>query len=252
MKKQETFEELLLSYGYRYDLRIVFEDFLTMVLCAFAFDPLTQKSHYEDLYLETIRKNPSKNDYDKFPVLLSVLVIEMTDEKVPSLGYDVLGSFYEKHLYRKGASQFFTPWPICKFMAKITTTENDTQKPLHVIDPCCGAGRMLVTSAHEIGKEHYYYGINIDLVCVKMTVINLFLNGCFYAEVMCANALTHDDFIVSYKISFLPFGIFRIDNKEDSSLWHMYRESFVNSIKSEKQEIVFDKEINQGEQLNLF
>ena len=68
-----------------------------------------------------------------------------------------------------------------------------------------------------------YYGIDIDHMCVKITVLNLFLNGAFHAEVMCADALKAGDFRVSYRTSFLSLGIYRITEKEQSPLWHRYQ-----------------------------
>ena len=77
-----------------------------------------------------------------------------------------------------------------------------------------------------MGWRHEYYGIDVDHTCVKMTAINLFLNGVFHSEVMCADALRPGDFRMSYRISFLPLGIFRIEEKEKSKLWQMYQNTF--------------------------
>lgn len=219
---KSTFQETLLSMGYRHELRKVFHDFLTLCLCAFAQNPLTGKSHYESDYLATINTYTDQKDRERFSTLLACLTSEMTVQQGNHSGNDVLGSFYEQHLYRKGASQFFTPYPICMFMAAcIEPKESSDQQ--HILDPCCGAGRMLLAHAQLKGTHYYYYGIDIDLVCVKMTVLNLFLNGIFHAEVMCADALNSDDFVVSYKTSLLPFGIFRITEKEYSPLWNRNR-----------------------------
>ena len=56
-----------------------------------------------------------------------------------------------------------------------------------------------------------------------MTALTLFLNGVFHSEVMCGNFLLPDDFQLSYVISLVPFGIFRIDKKDDSRLWNLIR-----------------------------
>ncbi len=142
------------------------------------------------------------------------------EEKVhDSLGNDVLGTFFETHLSNGRNGQYFTPFPVCMFMASITNTDGTTVsgKLLRVIDPSCSSGRMLL-AAHKVKNfgKNYYYGIDIDLTCVKMAALNLFLNGLFHSEVMCANALSPNDFTISYKISYLPFGILKITEKEDS------------------------------------
>ncbi len=226
-KTKETFAGLMRAFGYRHDLRAVFDDFLTMALCAFSIDPSTGKSHDEELYLETIGKYARKEDTDAFPKLLALLVLEMEEQQGSDTGNDVLGTFYEQHLYRKGASQYFTPYPVCSFMAAAGfTPEGRDGPPQNILDPCCGSGRMLLATAERGGRHHGLYGIDLDPVCVRMAAANLFLNGIFSAEVMCADALNPDSFRFSYRTSFLPFGVFRVTEREKSKLWHMHRDSF--------------------------
>ena len=78
-------------------------------------------------------------------------------------------------------------------------------------------------------QHHSYYGIDVDPVCVKISAINLFLNG-LSGELMCANALAPDEFRFGYRLSFLPLGIFKIENKEQSLLWQMHRNSFSKKV----------------------
>lgn len=147
----------------------------------------------------------------------------MEHSKGSGQGNDVLGNFYEQNFSRKNSGQFFTPWPACKFMAQCTVADQpETENPLRVIDPCCGSGRTLLAAAETLGPGQDYFGIDIDHTCVKMTALNLFLNGVFGSEVMCADALMPHSFNISYKISMLPFGIFRVEEREHSRLWHMY------------------------------
>ena len=102
---------------------------------------------------------------------------------------------------------------------------------MRILDPTCGSGRMLLAAHRAQGAGHEYYGIDIDRTCVKMTAINLFFNGIWNGEVMCANALMPDDFIISYHISFSPLGIFKIEEKEQSRLWYMHKNSFTTTDK---------------------
>lgn len=86
-----------------------------------------------------------------------------------------------------------------------------------------------------------------------MTVINLFLTGNFHSEVMCANALIPHDFHISYKTSFLPFGIFKITQKEKSLLWNIQQNSFTQE--KEKAPIIIPSinvETDRGIQISLF
>ena len=221
------------DFQYRNDLSQVFDDFLTMSLCAFSPNPRTGKSHDEDLYMETIARYKASELRHNFPKMLGALILEMEARSL--FGNDILGEYYELNLSKKkGKGQFFTPWPICQFMASCLADENtfERDEPLRIIDPSCGSGRMLLAGAKYNGTQQEYYGIDIDHTCVKMTAINLFLNGIFHGEVMCADALMPNDFQVSYVLSFLPFGIFRITEKEKSPLWHRYNSSF--PLKREK------------------
>lgn len=239
-KKKEAFSDVLLTFNHRYDLRSVFDDLLTITICAFSQNIATGKSYDEDLYMATIARYKPDEVRDIFPKLLALLMLEMEERIDSGFGSDVLGDFYEQNLYSERSSQYFTPWPVCKMMASITMGEDtgETEEPLRILDPSCGSGRMLLAGARTKGTRHEYYGIDVDHTCVKMAAINLFLNGIFHGEVMCADALIPDDFRVSYAISFLPFGIFRIAEKERSKLWHRYKNSF--PLKEEKQKVNVD------------
>jgi len=253
--KKETLASLLKEFEYRYPLRTAFDDFLTLTLCAFSHNPLTGLSHDEELYLQTMEKYKEDSLRHHFPKLLACLTIEMEERNESDMGTDVLGEFYEQHLYRKGASQYFTPWHICSLMAKASTDTIDihaTREPLRILDPCCGSGRMLLASAKENGPEHEYYGIDIDHTCVKMTAINLFLNGMFHSEVMCGDALSPDDYRGSYKISFLPFGVFRVAEKENSWLYLLHKNSFQKVSNDGDKRVAYGATICQAMQLKLF
>lgn len=239
---KQQFYECLHLVGQRFSLHQVFDDFLTMVICAFSQNPLLQQSNYEQEYLQTIGKYKDSKLVEHFPKALAYLVQAMEEDVENSLGNDVLGAFFELHISNGRNGQFFTPTPITEFMNAIVGTDEKTEQPLRVLDPSCGSGRMLL-SAHRMGKgKHELYGIDIDKTCVKMSIINLFLNGAFNAEIMCANALAPNDFVISYKTSLLPFGIFKIENKEQSRLWHMHQNTFPSMHNKEKlsEKIVLD------------
>lgn len=253
--KKDTFVSLMQSFSYRYDLRTVFDDFLTMTICAFSQNPLTGKSHDEDLYLDTIARYAKDELRYNFPKMVASLTTEMEERYESSVGNDVLGEFYEQNLYRKGASQYFTPWPVCELITSCLTGNTVQDQPKRILDPTCGSGRTLLAGAKHFGKSNRYYGIDIDHVCVKMTAINLFLNGIFRSEVMWADALSPECFHMSYAISFLPFGIFRIQDRDNSLLWNLHQNSFVPKQPPPQVITLMPSDVplvNIGAQLKLF
>lgn len=231
-KSDDNFKTLLCSLQPTFDLPTVFNDFLTCSICALSPNPLTGKSHYEGEYLQVMEKYKDSPLRFNFPKAFGALVNEMTDRMEDSNGNDVLGEFFETQLKEKSNNGiFFTPYPICQFMAKSCIDQSEKKEGLRILDPACGSGRMLLASHREAGDGHYYYGIDIDERCVKMATINLMLMGIFKSEIMCANALMPDDFRFSYRISLLPFGIFKITEKEKSPLWLLMQ----NALKANKQ-----------------
>jgi len=254
--KQETFASLMDSFSYKHDVRTVFDDFLTMALCAFSQNIATGMSYDEDLYMTIIVGYP-KELQPLFSQLLALLTLEMEERFDSRSGNDVLGEFYELNFCRKGSGQFFTPYHICDFMAQITCGDHaDTEKPQRIIDPACGSGRTLLAGAKTLGTRHRYYGIDIDHTCVKMTAINLFMNGIFHGEVMWADTMNPNDFRMSYVLSFAPFGVFRIQEKEKSWLWHMQQNALKPKAAKPIPSIILpskeDAPTGNGSQLQLF
>lgn len=258
---KSIFAEIIFKVSYRFSVSQVFADFLTMTIAACTRNPQTGLSHYEEEYLETIARYKDSELRFEFSKAFAALVNEMEDRVHDSNGNDVLGEFFEQHVSSDRKAQFFTPFPICQFMASITgSNASETfqrEKPLRILDPACGSGRMLLAAYKIHGGGNEYYGIDIDQVCVKMTAINLFLNGIWNSEVMCANALAPDDFVISYHISLLPFGIFKIEEREKSLLWHLHQNSFSKPTEKQpekKSNFIFtDKTIDpHGTQMDLF
>ncbi len=210
-----------------YKLMTAFDDFLTMALCACSQNPNTGLSYDEDLYLATVAKYATNPLRHHFPKLFAQLTLEMEARMAEGSSFDILGEFYEEYLARKRLAQTFTPWALAQLVAmtqRIVVSPGD--EPLHIADFGCGSGRLLLAASREFGSQHFYYGIDADETCVKMTALNMLLSGIFKGEVMCADALNLDDFRFSYRTSFMPFGVFRITDKHRSPLWHRQQNSF--------------------------
>ena len=203
----------------------VFDDFLTICLCCLSINPFTGKSVYEDEYMATIGKYDKQLVREHFPKLFAELIIQMQKHVDASGGNDLLGEFFQIHISRGRNGQYLTPKSVTHFMAEIVGLQGDTRKRLNILDPACGSGRMLLAGAQVGGKHHNFYGIDISPVCVKISAINLFLNG-IQGEVMCANALNPNDFRFSYVIKPYALLVRRIVNQEQSLLYQMHKQTF--------------------------
>jgi hypothetical protein len=212
---KQSFAEIILTIGDQFSVPKAFEDFLTMAITACTQNLQTNQSWYEEEYLHTIAYYKDSDRRFLFPQAFAQLVGEMEERTGSSSGNDVLGEFFEHHL--------------CTMIASLTCGEkmpSHSEQPLRILDPACGSGRMLIATHASAPLRNEYYGIDIDRTCVKMTAINLFLNGMWNSEVMCANSLNPDDFAISYRISLVPLGIFKIEEKEKSLLWNLVQNSF--------------------------
>lgn len=142
-------------------------------------------------------------------------------------------------------------------MARCQGEKSENEKPLNILDPACGSGRMLLAASRTLGRENHFYGIDIDEQCAQMTALNLFFNGLFKSEVMWGDALNASNFNISYKIPFLPLGVFRTYEKEKSLPWQMQNNSIVRDVKTNSSSLEFNEKISQllknnNSQLQLF
>lgn len=217
---KNLFANILLKIGHRFSLSKVFDDFLTMAIAACTQNPETKLSYYEDEYLQIIAAYKDSELRHEFPRAFAQLIIEMEERVNSDYGSDVLGEFFEQELSHGRNGQFFTPYPICQFMTSITAANNSLKhkshiEPLRILDPACGSGRMLLAAHRYHGSGNQYYGIDIDMTCVKMTSLNMFLNGMWNSEVMCANSLAIDDFVIAYRLSFFLLEFLKSTKKKN-------------------------------------
>lgn len=116
---------------------------------------------------------------------------EMFNTIVDALEFDINQDFLGKICERLNmtnfkSGQFFTPYPISKFMAEINISALDTtrQKTIQSIaDPCCGTGVMLIAAANVIRekkvplKNYIMYAQDIDQTMALSCYIQLALQG---------------------------------------------------------------------------
>jgi len=197
----------------QYEPGRVFEDFLTMAICAFhrvnIQTQLQEKDEEnENLYMQVVNRY-DKDSINIFPKLLAILKLKILDDPYS----DLLGQYFTEHITRGQNGQFFTPEHICELMILMNGLENETGK--RVLDPACGSGRMLLKSAKH-SPNNYFFGADISATCAKMATINFFLNG-LRGEVAWMNSLSMEWF-GGWHINMNGIGILPI-KKEQSLIW---------------------------------
>ena len=204
------FNSLFSFVSYKHDIARVFDDFLTLVICCLA------RQTQEDWYLQTIRKY-DEDEINNFPKLLGKLFI-IYDRAIKDGDWiDPLGDYYQELAgkYKKqGFGQFFTPKPICDFMAQITVNKKDYGNKIN--DCAAGSGRTLL-AANNVCKGNYYIAQDIDAVCVKMCCINMAFHG-LKGEVHHMDTLRNN----------VPWNSYIINHD-----WHKTKTPFIYKLKAE-------------------
>ena len=127
-------------------------------------------------------------------------IIVMALENNPE--QDFLGKLYMSlNLGNHWKGQFFTPYPICRLMSDITTSDLEEKIKekgyVSVCDTACGAGATLIAAANSMKSINYNFqnhvlfaGQDIDRIAGLMCYIQLSLLGCA-GYVAIGNSLTN-------------------------------------------------------------
>lgn len=179
----------------------VFSDFVEMSALAIsnAVD-ITQFDKREQRYLDIV-KGYRKEEVNVFPKLLGSLTMHL--ESNPA---DVLGTLYhDLELHNNRAGQYFTPFPICQMMAKMTLGEGVTetiaeQGFITVSEPACGSGAMIIAYAGELANQEINYqqhmhvtAVDLDQRCAHMAYVQFSLLH-IPAVVVHGNSLTVEEY----------------------------------------------------------
>lgn len=181
----KTFNQL--TYGH--NAWQVWNDFITMFACSISNS--VDRANYDDresLYLSIIKKY-NKSELNLFPELAAHTVMALEDNSEQ----DFLGTiFMELNLGNNSECQFFTPYHICEFMARIVMTdvvdEVNKEGYFTLNDPACGAGATLIAGINETKEQLEKIGLNyqnhilviaqdIDQTVALMCYIQLSLLG---------------------------------------------------------------------------
>lgn len=150
----------------------VFSGFCRLAACALAAG--TREAEYLE---EAKRWKPE--ELQQFAAALGTLINEMQEKPYE----DLLGHYYmEFALSSKGqqwGGEFHTPKPICDMMARMTMGEiwkEIPEGPIHVCEPACGAGAMVLGVAQETPAEHRRR-LRVTCIDIKVTACDMcFIN----------------------------------------------------------------------------
>ena len=153
-----------------------FIDFLATDNCGSLIHQLDHK--FEWLFEDSRLTDRLMNTYDP--------------EKLRSDHYDHLGEMYldkvvgPRRAHDKGLH--LTPMNVAESMAAMTFDK--TEKPVNVLDPTVGSGRLLM-AAHKLAPNARLFGVDADLRMVRIAFTNFAIHG-LSGHVLHADSLVHE------------------------------------------------------------
>jgi hypothetical protein len=139
--------------------------------------------------------------YDHDAIVIMDKMFELMVSDLEKGYHDFLGEiFSELELHNKWHGQFFTPWEVCVFMAKISIGEDIEELAkrnlFKVQEPACGAGAMLLALVEYLKElkinysaKMYFEAQDVDFLACCMAYIQLSLCG-LAGAVIWGNTLT--------------------------------------------------------------
>lgn len=199
-KEQELEKVFDRLTSYNLESQMVFETMLDFIIfCTTISDETDEKFPIEIqdkiAYKDKLLKDFSDKDKKAFFQMITLLGEATTDEQTGKPAYyDALGDLFMAKVSSSNNSkgrndQYFTPQYICDLMVQMQppTSLQDGQA---ICDPTCGSSRFLLSMA-KINPNLFFCGSDIDHLCVKMSVVNLALNG-LEGEIVWGNPLTFE------------------------------------------------------------
>lgn len=165
------------SMAGKYSVYEIFADWVKLQALAYS-NQVQYTQNRENEYIETIKKYEEQEQTRLFE--MTAWLVEWADEEM----FDMLGYIYmHLELGSKKAGQFFTPYHLCRLMAKMQAQDFDGTV-IDVNEPTCGAGGNIIALAEAIKDRGYNYQQLLRVVCqdidikaVYMTYVQLTLYG---------------------------------------------------------------------------
>ncbi|MGE4043404.1 MAG: N-6 DNA methylase [Acetobacteraceae bacterium] len=195
--------KLIQQTAHRHSTWQVFSDFceLGALSISNAVDK-PQLDEREKRYMEIIKRY-NREEIDRFPQMLGALVLAL--EENPS---DILGPlFHDLELHNHWKGQYFSPFPICQLMAKMTLGPKGEIEQLlaergyvTASEPACGSGAMVIALSQAMRDEGFnpqtqlhVTATDLDARCVHMAYLQLSLLN-IPAIIQHGNTLTMEEF----------------------------------------------------------
>ena len=174
---------MISGMGHKHATYQVFSDFVEAAALSIsnAVD-LPQYEKREARYMELIKRYDAK-ELAIFPQMLAELTMSMENETA-----DIMGrTYHELELHNKWAGQYFTPYEICRMMAKMTIGDDLKERIerrgfITLQEPACGSGAMVIAFAQEMKEAGFNYqhqlhvtAVDVDAKCCYMAYIQLSL-----------------------------------------------------------------------------
>ena len=178
-------ESLLIDFRNKtgLDISIVLNDFLDYII------------GYLDPTCTPIEGWSHSEDENKMFYNIMINYFSLIDERLSDGGwYDAFGDIIMSIRANGGGfEQYFTPPSICEVVTKVVVTNDIISGGRYVIsDPSCGSSRNLLAVhtklSSECKKSPYIVAEDIDILCCKMSAVNLAIHGCF-GEVVCHDTI---------------------------------------------------------------
>lgn len=195
--------KLISSLAYRHSQWQVFVDFAEMAAISVgnAVD-IVRREKREERYMEVIKRY-KPDELAKFPQMFAALTLALEEE--PG---DILGkTFHDLELHNKWAGQYFSPYHLCRMMAKVTVgnstdlaTKVSERGFVTAMEPACGSGAMVIALAHEMRdakidyQQHLHVtAVDVDIKCVHMAYLQFALLH-IPAVIIHGNSLSLEEF----------------------------------------------------------
>lgn len=167
-------------HGYK-----VYEDWIGLIFYALQRDD----PHYLEIMGRYANNAPMGNrEADHFANAWTNLL-----EYMLATDNEALGTLFMEFASSRYKGQYFTPMEVARLMAKLTLANIPEGRKFTVADPACGADIGLIACSNEQTSEQndraIFIGQDIDLNCVRMSVINMTLFN-LNALIIWGNSLT--------------------------------------------------------------